>query len=88
MFLVSEYLSRNKPECSILSGFINVCDSSKQRTQDDLGVVFEEVDLHGSVCQMHNHSSACPEPGLKSRDTRQLVLFANLVTIQNFYENS
>ena len=41
-------------------------------------MVLEEVDLHSAVGEVHHHGPARPEPGLKSRDTGQLVLLADL----------
>ena len=43
-----------------------------------LGVVLEEVDLHGAVGEVHHHGPARPEPGLQGRDTGQLVLLTHL----------
>jgi len=66
------------PKCSVSPGLINVGDSSKKRTKDDLGVVFEEVYLHGSIGQVHHHGSAGSEPGLEGGNTGQLVFFSHL----------
>ena len=71
-------LQEVKPEGSVLSRFVNVSDSSEEGAEDDLGVVLEEVDLHGAVGEVHHHRPARPEPGLQSRDTGQLVLFPDL----------
>ena len=43
------------PECSVLPGLVNVGDGSQERTEDDLGVVLEEVDLDGPVGEVHHH---------------------------------
>ena len=50
------------PEGSVLPCLVYVGDSSEERAEDDLGVVLEEVYLHGSVGQVHDHRSAGSEP--------------------------
>ena len=74
----SKLLKEIKPEGSVLPALVNVGDSSKERAEDDLGMILEEVDLHGTVGEMHHHGSAGPEPGLQGGDTGKLVLFTNL----------
>ena len=68
----------SSPEGSVLSRLINVGDSAEKGAEDDLGVVLEEVDLHGAVSEVHHHGPAGPEPGLQGGDTRQLVLLPHL----------
>ena len=68
----------SSPEGSVLSRLINVGDSAEKGAEDDLGVVLEEVDLHGAVGEVHHHGPARPEPGLQGRDTGQLVLLTHL----------
>ena len=75
---MSSKLRKTLPKCSVSPGLINVGDSSKERTKDDLGVVFEEVYLHGSIGQVHHHGSAGSEPGLEGGNTGQLVFFSHL----------
>ena len=70
------------PEGSVPSCLVDVGDSSEEGTEDNLGVVLEEVDLHGSVGQMHHHCTAGPEPSLQGGNTRQLVLFSDLDVIK------
>ena len=67
------------PKGSISPCLVNVGDSSEEGTEDDLGVIFEEVYLHCSIGQMHHHSTTGPEPGLEGGNTGQLVLFSNLM---------
>lgn len=43
--------------------FVDVCDSTHQRTQNNLGVVFKEVDLKCSISQVKNDGGSCPEVG-------------------------
>jgi hypothetical protein len=74
----SKLLKKVKPEGSVLPALVNVGDSSKERAENDLGMILEEVDLHGTVGEMHHHGSASPEPGLQGWDTGQLVLFTDL----------
>ena len=66
------------PEGSVLSCLVDVGDCTEEGAEDDLGVVLEEVDLHGAVGQVHHHSSAGPEPGLQGGDPGQLVLLPHL----------
>ena len=66
------------PEGSVLPCLVDVGDCTEEGAEDDLGVVLEEVDLHGAVGQVHHHSSAGPEPGSQGGDTRQLILLTNL----------
>ena len=66
------------PECPVLPGLVDVGDGAEERAEDDLGVILEEVDLHGAVGEVHHHGPARPEPGLESRDTGQLILLPNL----------
>lgn len=42
-------------------------------------MILKEVDLHGTVGEMHNHGPAGPKPGLQGGDTGQLVLFTDLL---------
>ena len=78
LFAAPILLQEVKPEGSVLSRLVNVGDSAKEGTEDDLGVVLEEVDLHCAVCEVHHHCPARPEPGLECRDTGQLVLLPDL----------
>ena len=66
------------PECPVLPGLVNVGDGAEERAEDDLGVVLEEVDLHGAVGEVHHHGARRPEPGLKRGDTGELVLLPHL----------
>ena len=38
----------------------------------------EEVDLDGSVAEVHDNSSGGPEPGLQGRNTGQHILVTDL----------
>ena len=71
-------LTHFSPEGSVPPRLVNVGDGSQERTEDDLGVVLEEVDLDGAVGEVHHHSSAGPEPGLQGGDPGQLVLLPHL----------
>ena len=66
------------PEGSVPPRLVNVGDGSQEGTEDDLGVVLEEVDLDGAVGEVHHHSSAGPEPGLQGGDPGQLILLPHL----------
>ena len=68
------------PECPVLPGLVNVGDGAEERAEDDLGVVLEEVDLHGAVGEVHHHGARRPEPGLERGDTGELVLLPHLDT--------
>ena len=68
----------SSPEGSVLSRLINVGDSAEKGAEDDLGVVLEEVDLHGAVSEVHHHGPASSEPGLEGGNTGELVLLPDL----------
>ncbi len=57
---------------------VNVGDSRHVRTEDDLGVVLEEVDLESAVGQVHDDGPGGAEPGLEGGDTRQLIALPDL----------
>jgi len=58
-------LDQVKPVGSASLLHVQVGDSSQQRTQDDLGVILEEVDLYGSIAEVHDYCSAGTEPSLE-----------------------
>ena len=66
------------PKGSVLPCLIDVCHSSKQRTQDDLRVIFEEVYLQCAIRQMHDYGSTRSKPCFQRRNPGQLILFTNL----------
>ena len=68
------------PECPVLPGLVDVGDGAEERAEDDLGVILEEVDLHGAVGEVHHHGARRPEPGLERGDTGELVLLPHLDT--------
>ena len=43
-----------------------------------LGVVLEEIDLHGAVGEVHDDGPAGAEPGLEGGDPGELVLLPHL----------
>merc|ERR1719289_426116 len=65
----AKLLQEIKPEGPVLPRLVNVGDRSEERTEDYLGMILEEVDLHCSVGKVHHHGSACSKPSLQGWDS-------------------